>query len=149
MSSQSEEEMFRILVSSDVHLGYGEKDPNKGDDSFRSFDELLRIGVEQEVDMVLLGGDLFHENKPSRRAEIKCMQILRNNVLGDRPVQLEYMSDPQVDFAHCNSKVVNYESSDINVALPVFSIHGNHDDPAGPGQLCSLDILSSAGLVRK
>ena len=139
--------MFRILVSSDIHLGYAEKDPNKGDDSFRSFDELLRIGVEQEVDMVLLGGDLFHENKPSRRAEIKCMQILRNNVLGDRPVQLEYMSDPLVDFAHCNSKCVNYESSDINVALPVFSIHGNHDDPSGLGSTSCLDLIHEAGLV--
>ena len=81
MSSETEGEMFRILVSSDIHLGYAEKDPVRGDDSFKSFDELLRIGVEQEVDMVLLGGDLFHENKPSRQAEIKCIQILRNHVL--------------------------------------------------------------------
>ena len=26
---------------------------------------------------------------------------------------------------------VNYEDPDINVAIPVFSIHGNHDDPSG------------------
>ncbi len=26
---------------------------------------------------------------------------------------------------------VNYEDPDINVAIPVFSIHGNHDDPTG------------------
>lgn len=26
---------------------------------------------------------------------------------------------------------VNYEDPDINVAMPVFSIHGNHDDPSG------------------
>lgn len=26
---------------------------------------------------------------------------------------------------------VNYEDQDINVAMPVFSIHGNHDDPSG------------------
>lgn len=25
----------------------------------------------------------------------------------------------------------NYEDPDINVAIPVFSIHGNHDDPSG------------------
>ena len=147
MSSENEGDMFRMLVSSDIHLGYAEKDPVKGDDSFKSFDELLRIGVEQEVDMVLLGGDLFHENKPSRRAEIKCLQILRNNVLGDRPVEIEYMSDPLVDFSHCNSKSVNYESSDINIALPVFSIHGNHDDPSGLGSTSCLDLIHEAGLV--
>lgn len=26
---------------------------------------------------------------------------------------------------------VNYLDPDINVAIPVFSIHGNHDDPSG------------------
>ena len=45
---------------------YGEKHPERGDDSFNNFDELMGIGVEQRVDMVILGGDLFHENKPSR-----------------------------------------------------------------------------------
>ena len=73
--------LFRILVSSDIHLGYAEKDPERGVDSFNSFDELLGIGEKEGVDMVLLGGDLFHENKPSRQAEIKCIQILRNHVL--------------------------------------------------------------------
>lgn len=28
---------------------------------------------------------------------------------------------------------VNYEDENINVGLPVFSIHGNHDDPQGVG----------------
>ncbi len=41
----------------------------------------------------------------------------------------------------------NYEDSDINVAIPVFSIHGNHDDPTGDGRLCALDLLQVAGLV--
>ena len=27
--------------------------------------------------------------------------------------------------------VVNYEDPNYNVSIPVFSIHGNHDDPAG------------------
>ena len=39
--------------------------------------QVLDIGVEQGVDLVLLGGDLFHENKPSRQAEIRCMQVRR------------------------------------------------------------------------
>ena len=26
---------------------------------------------------------------------------------------------------------INYEDPDINIAIPVFSIHGNHDDPSG------------------
>lgn len=139
--------LFRVLVTSDIHLGYGEKHPERGDDSFNSFDELLGIGVENGVDIVVLGGDLFHENKPSRSAEIKCLQILRNHVLGDRPVQVEYLSDPMVDFNHCNSKCVNYENPNLNIGLPVFSIHGNHDDPSGLGGHSCLDLVHEAGLV--
>jgi DNA repair exonuclease SbcCD nuclease subunit len=28
---------------------------------------------------------------------------------------------------------VNYEDPDVNVSMPVFTIHGNHDDPVGMG----------------
>jgi len=28
---------------------------------------------------------------------------------------------------------INYEDPNLNVSLPVFSIHGNHDDPQGAG----------------
>lgn len=35
--------------------------------------------------------------------------------------------------SNCHSAFnhVNYEDPDINIAIPVFSIHGNHDDPSG------------------
>lgn len=31
--------------------------------------------------------------------------------------------------------------------MPIFVIHGNHDDPSGDGNLSPIDILSTAGLV--
>jgi double-strand break repair protein MRE11 len=44
---------------------------------------------------------------------------------------------------------VNYEDQDINVAIPVFSIHGNHDDPTGEGPTpySALDLLHMSGLL--
>ncbi len=45
---------------------------------------------------------------------------------------------------------INYDDGNFNVEIPVFSIHGNHDDPQGlgpDGALSALDILSTAGLV--
>ena len=39
-------------------------------------------------------------------------------------------------------KHVNFEDPNYNVQLPVFSIHGNHDDPAGDGGLAALEILN-------
>jgi DNA repair exonuclease SbcCD nuclease subunit len=28
---------------------------------------------------------------------------------------------------------INYEDPNLNIGMPVFSIHGNHDDPQGVG----------------
>lgn len=33
------------------------------------------------------------------------------------------------------------------MGLPIFTIHGNHDDPAGQDNLSAVDILSSCGLI--
>lgn len=30
---------------------------------------------------------------------------------------------------------INYEDPNLNVGIPVFSIHGNHDDPQGTGSV--------------
>jgi double-strand break repair protein MRE11 len=42
---------------------------------------------------------------------------------------------------------VNFENPNLNVGLPVFTIHGNHDDPAGTDNLSAVDMLSAAGLL--
>lgn len=44
--------------------------------------------------MILLGGDLFHENRPSRDCLYQVMALLREYTLGDKPVQIELLSDP-------------------------------------------------------
>jgi DNA repair exonuclease SbcCD nuclease subunit len=33
---------------------------------------------------------------------------------------------------------VNYEDPNLNIAIPTFSIHGNHDDPQGTGPVSYL-----------
>ena len=73
--------------------------------------------------------------------------VLTSGIQGDRPIQMEYLSDPSVDYAHCNSKMVNYESGNLNIGLPVFSIHGNHDDPSGFGATSCLDLIHETGFV--
>ncbi|RKO97175.1 hypothetical protein CXG81DRAFT_14986, partial [Caulochytrium protostelioides] len=140
------ESAFRILIATDNHLGYLEKDPIRGEDSFRAFEEVLQIAAARDVDFVLLGGDLFHENKPSRRCLVTTLRLLRHYCLGDRPVPFTILSDQAAHFGPATPRA-NYQDPHLNVGLPVFSIHGNHDDPAGDGNLCSLDLLAAAGLV--
>lgn len=46
------------------------------------------------MDFILLAGDLFHENRPSRECLYETMALLREYTLGDRPIQMELLSDP-------------------------------------------------------
>ncbi len=137
---------IRILVATDNHVGYNERDPVRGDDSWRTFHEVMCLAKERDVDMVLLAGDLFHENKPSRKSMYQVMRSLRMNCYGDKPCELEMLSDASETFQGAFNHV-NYEDMDINVAIPVFSIHGNHDDPSGEGHLAALDLLQMSGLL--
>lgn len=142
-----DENTFKILVATDIHLGFMEKDAVRGNDTFVTLDEILRLAQESEVDFILLGGDLFHENKPSRKTLHTCLELLRKYCMGDRPVQFEIISDQSVNFGFSKFPWVNYQDCNLNISIPVFSIHGNHDDPTGADALCALDILSCAGLV--
>lgn len=57
------------------------------------------LAKEREVDMVLLAGDLFHENKPSRKSMYEVMRSLRMNCYGEKPCELELLSDASETFA--------------------------------------------------
>ncbi|KAJ5945897.1 hypothetical protein N7454_002736 [Penicillium verhagenii] len=146
MAAVNEAETIRILISTDNHVGYNERDPIRGDDSWKTFHEIMCLAKEKDVDMVLLAGDLFHENKPSRKSMYQVMRSIRMNCFGDKPCELELLSDASENFQGAFNHV-NYEDLDMNIAIPVFSIHGNHDDPSGEGHLAALDLLQVSGLL--
>ncbi|TPX73606.1 hypothetical protein CcCBS67573_g05115 [Chytriomyces confervae] len=146
MDEQNIESRFKILIATDNHLGYLEKDPVRGNDSFAAFAEILALAQEEKVDFILLGGDLFHDNKPSRKCMHKTMTMLRQFCMGDKPCLFDFVSAQDETFKDAFA-TVNYCDPNYNVSIPIFSIHGNHDDPSGDGDLCALDLLSAAGLV--
>ena len=82
---------LKILIATDHHLGYKEKDPIIGNDSFETFEECLVKANELQVDFVLLGGDLFHEHRPSAEAYFKASNILNENVFGEQKIAFETM----------------------------------------------------------
>uniref|UniRef100_A0AC34FZ53 Mre11 DNA-binding domain-containing protein n=1 Tax=Panagrolaimus sp. ES5 TaxID=591445 RepID=A0AC34FZ53_9BILA len=140
------QDTIRILIASDIHAGYGEGKKIIDEDSFIGLEETLKHATTQNVDFILLGGDLFHESVPSRYTEHKVIGLLRQYCFNNREVAIEMVSDPQEVFENNQFKLVNYEDPNINVGMPIFSIHGNHDDFSGKG-LMALDILHDTGLV--
>ncbi|EGD77873.1 hypothetical protein PTSG_09507 [Salpingoeca rosetta] len=144
-ASTSSANMMRILLATDCHLGYLERDPIRGQDSMRTFEEILQIANRENADMILLGGDLFHENKPSRETLMHTMELFRKYCMGSRPCALQILSDQRINFPRFGK--ANYMDPNYNVGMPVFSIHGNHDDPSGEQALCALDLLAAANFV--
>ena len=147
MADDEADSTFTIMVASDSHLGYLDKDPVRGGDSFAAFEEVLKLSKACGADFLLLAGDLFHDNKPSRRTQHKAMGLLRSYAFGDDAVNFKVISDQAANFP---TGRVNYEDPHCAVGLPIFSIHGNHDDPTREGgvdALCALDLLSVANMV--
>ncbi|KAG5189147.1 Metallo-dependent phosphatase-like protein [Tribonema minus] len=158
-------DILSIMIATDSHLGYEERDPVRGMDSFAAFEEVLVRAKASKADFVLLAGDLFHESKPSRSCLYRTMAILRKHCMGDDPIHVKIVGEQASHFPK-HFGWANYDDGNFNVGLAVFSIHGNHDDPgrdgggsangvsldacaASPGgpELCSLDLLHCAGLV--
>lgn len=78
--------------------GVWEKDEVRRDDSFRAFEEVLQLAAKLEVDMVLLGGDLFHENKPSRATLVRAIGLVTQYCLSDAAIRIKVLSDQKSNF---------------------------------------------------
>ncbi|CAE7913034.1 MRE11 [Symbiodinium necroappetens] len=133
---------LRILILTDTHVGFNEKDKVRGKDSLETLEEALQIGKNGRADLILHGGDLFHENKPSRGCLFRTMNLLKQYTMGSGEVAFEVVSDP----ACFGTGQVNYKDPNLNVECPFFMIHGNHDDPGGESNLCAANILEVGGL---
>ena len=84
----------------------------------------------------------------------RCIKLLREYTFGDKEVEFDIVSDLSVNFeAHGRFPWANYHDPNLNVAIPVFTIHGNHDDPTGCGAanagmtLSVLNTLADAGVI--
>ena len=72
--------------------------------------------VNLQVDFLLLGGNLFHENKPSRSTLVKTIEILRRHCLNDRPVQFRVVSDQATSLQNLYA---------LDLSLSTFFPHSN------------------------
>jgi double-strand break repair protein MRE11 len=55
-----------------------------GGDTYTTFEEILCVAEKKNVDLILLGGDLFHDSKPTPRCSHDCMSLMRKYCMGDR-----------------------------------------------------------------
>ncbi|OII74585.1 DNA repair and meiosis protein MRE11 [Cryptosporidium ubiquitum] len=134
---------FKILVFTDTHAGYKERDGIRSNDSLVTLEEILIVGKKLNVDLILHSGDLFDVAKPSKYIMYKVMNIIRRYCMGNKKIKFRALN--RRDLSNING--YNWEIGDANVSIPFFGIHGNHDDPGEEGLLSPLDILESARFI--
>lgn len=75
----------------------------------------------------------------------RCIRLLRLYVLGDKEISFDFLSNQSQNFPSSLTQGVNYEDCNMNISIPIFTIHGNHDDVIN--NTSALDVLSSTGLI--
>ncbi|MES1916792.1 MAG: hypothetical protein MHM6MM_008576, partial [Cercozoa sp. M6MM] len=128
-----DKDTVRILMCTDTHLGVHENDLLRRGDSFRAFDEALTIGRLTHCDFVLHGGDLFHENHPSRHTLEQAIRLLSKHVLLQQcqdvekarkecQVSFDIVSDQKRNFPCAPLKCANFAHPALNVRMPIFMV---------------------------
>lgn len=125
------------MIATDNHLGYLSKDPLRRSDSFAAFEEVLSKTSELQCDFLLLGGDLFHDHSPDKAVLNSTMEMFARHVVGQSNVDFEVKQGPEL----------NFMNPSLAVKLPVFIIHGNHDDPSADTHVSALNLLHSANFL--
>ena len=78
---------------------------------------------------------MFHHHNPSKKTIIRTSNILQKYVYGQKSHKYEvYCYEP------------NFKNENLSVELPIFIIHGNHDDPSGIENISSIDIFANKEL---
>jgi double-strand break repair protein MRE11 len=85
----NEGDIFNIMITTDNHLGFKENDRVRQNDSFYSFEETLKIASKANLDFMLMGGDLFHDHKPSRKTFCNTQNIFNDSVFGEQNINFE------------------------------------------------------------
>lgn len=140
-SQRSHKGSFRILVATDNHIGFKEDHHIRGEDSFDAFEEILHTAKRNKVDFILLGGDLFHELTPSQTCLYRTIKLMQKYVFGggDLNFETKTLAGPYP---------ANYLNENLNIDLPIFVIHGNHDYPLNASEgISTLDLLHASKLV--
>lgn len=141
---QAKGEVVQLHAKGTPVQGVWERDERRYNDSFETFEEVFKLAQEAKVDMVLLGGDLFHDNKPSRSTLVKCLDILNRYCLNDNPINFEVRLQSSADVA--------VRPAHASLGLPAGSHRaGQHATPCEPmptwAQTISCAVCSHARLT--
>jgi len=107
---------MRILVISDLHLGYDWDGPRQ-DDSFEMAKTALKLGIKENPDLILLPGDIFDTKVPKQEVWKRALRVLA------LPQTSEQADSPAIEISDSSKQL---ETNKIT-GIPVVAIHGTHE----------------------
>lgn len=127
---------MKLAIISDLHLGYA-YNTERGEDSFTQAREAIQKALGENVDAILLAGDIFDSRVPSQDVLGKAMQLfLPALTSGSRGVELD--------------SAINKNEKEIPQTVfsgtPIIAIHGTHER-RGRGLTNSVQLLEKAGIL--
>lgn len=81
--SRDDEDTFKILIATDIHLGYLEKDPVRGNDTFVTFNEILDHAQKNEVSGAFWKVTVENTLQPAWSYQAWCWCVFTNIKLND------------------------------------------------------------------
>lgn len=122
---------MRILVFSDVHLGYG-RGTERYEDPFMAFREVVEKGLE--CDLILVAGDLFDSRNPDTEILTRAMETLIAPLTRENGTRIAGVVDREIG----SLTPMHHQG------IPVVMIHGTHERRVR-GLLNPVQALEKAG----
>jgi len=117
---------MKIAITSDWHLGYLWGDPKLEMDSFTHLSEAFSIMQEENIDLVLVSGDLFDKQTPTPEVFYEAINLFNKINIENK---------------------LNLKAEDRILKIPMIGIPGNHEY-RGKEYKSTIELLEITGFIK-
>jgi len=123
---------LKIAVISDMHLGY-KSGTEREEDAFKQAEEAIDKSIDEDVDLILLPGDIFDEKTPSQETWSKALKILKKPLI-------ETKKEVEI------KETIKGKEKLSKSSVPVVAIHGTHERRS-KGYVNPMEMLEDMGYL--
>lgn len=124
---------MKIAVVSDLHLGFA-PDAERENDCYDALQEFFDKSIKENVDLILIAGDLFDSKTPRTETWAKTFKAFK---------RIRRAKSETAVAEGINKDVQEYKTHD---GIPIVAIHGTHER-RGRDLLNPVQVLEHAGLL--
>ncbi|MEK6807721.1 MAG: metallophosphoesterase [Nanoarchaeota archaeon] len=126
--------MLKLAIISDMHLGFSLNGTD--DDSFDNFEQALGLALGENPQMILLGGDIFHDRIPKQEVMGKALELFSK-------ANKAYKNFPKI-----TKQIKGKQAENTSETIPpIVAIWGTHE-LRHFGGTNPVQVLEKAGLLK-